>query len=463
MTALTPAREVAYDAFVQVMDHGRLPDEVTEELYAALPSPLKRVDRNLVKEILYGSLRWYAKIFWILQNTSTRDLKETTPEIRAALVLGTYQIFYMDKVPDRAAVNESVEYVRKKGQANAVSFINGILRQIARRAQYFAKPDKIAKPVEYLALQFSHPAWIVERWFDHFKFDRMETLLASNNQPPPWAVRVNQMKTPFTQIHELQQQLLKTERTHSERRPLRSSLHLRQSPDLEAKSLFGQGYFTIQDEASQLIGLIVDPQPGEAVLDAACGPGGKLGHLYELCGGKARLTACERNPAQVAKAKKTMARLGHGVEGADGEKVTWIESDLMAMNAPAAFDRILLDAPCSGLGVLRRHPEGKWLKRSSLIRQMAETQRQLLEHVLTMLKPGGQLIYSVCSFEPEESLDHVPWLKDKLGDSIELLSPVSRLPDYYKRYVTRQNLLMVYAGNQDDMDGFAAFILRKVT
>lgn len=448
------ARDIAYDAFIQVIEHGQSPDEATEALYAQAPKPLKRLDRNFVKEILFGSLRWYAKIYWILQNTSNRDLGGTSPEIRAALVLGTYQIFYMDKVPDRAAVNESVEYVRKKGQANAVSFVNGILRQIARRAEYFAKPDKQTKPVDYLSLQFSHPAWAVARWLAEFKFERMEKMLASNNQPPPWTVRINQLKTPFQEVGGLQQKLLKDERTHSERRPLRSALCLKSAPELDENSLFQQGLFTIQDEASQLIGLLVEPKEGERILDAATGPGGKLGHLYELSGGKAELVAVERNPKQIGRAKATMARLGHsGIE--------FIESDLLNFKPDAKFDKVLLDAPCSGLGVLRRHPEGKWQKTASLISTMASLQKELLKHTFEhLLKPGGELIYSVCSFEPEETTSQLAWIKEQYGDRIEHISPVSRLPDYYKRYVTRQNLLLVYAGNQDEMDGFGAFIVK---
>ena len=448
------ARDIACDAYVRVMEKGQTPEEATEALYRLLPEPLKRVDRNFVKELLFGSLRWHAKILWILQHTAKRDLNAATPEIRASLVLGTYQIYYMDKVPDRAAVNESVEYIRKKGQANAVTFVNGILRQIARRAEYFAKPDKVAKPIDYLSLQFSHPNWIVRRWFQTFSFERLEKMLAANNRPPPWSVRINQMKTPLPQINELQARLLKDERGHTERRPLRSSLQFATAPNLEADSLFAQGYYTIQDEASQLIALLVAPEAGQRILEGAAGPGGKLGHVFELGEGQINLTAVEKNPLQMQKAKDTIARLGH-------QGINWVESDLLDYKPDQKFDKVLLDAPCSGLGVLRRHPEGKWQKRESLIQAMSELQRKLLEHaILHLLNPGGELIYSVCSFEPEETESHVAWIRENYGDRIELLSPVPRLPDYYKRYVTRQNLLLVYAGNQDEMDGFGAFILK---
>lgn len=451
---MSKAREIAYDALVQVIEHGRAPDEVTEELCEKNGQGIKRLDRNFIKEILYGSLRWYSKILWILQNTSKRDLMKSTPEIRAALICGTYQIFYMDRVPDRAAVNESAEYVRQRGQAHAVSFVNGILRQIARRAEYFAKPDKQNKPAEYLALQFAHPEWIVRRWLKHFKFDRMEKMLAANNQPPPWTARINLMKTSTQDILSIQQRLLREERTHSDRRPLRSALVLKEPPNLGEGSLFQQGFYTIQDESSQLIAHLVAPKENESIIDAAAGPGGKLSHVYELAEGKLNLTAVERNAIQMRRAKETLARLQH-------ENLTWVEQDFLEYTPPSLVDKVLLDAPCSGLGVLRRHPEGKWQKTESLITEMAALQKKLIEHALTLIKPGGELIYSVCSFEVEETIAHVKWIQEKYGDRIELLSPVSRLPDYYKRYVTRDNVMLIYAGNQDEIDGFGAFIIQR--
>ena len=452
---LSLAREIAYDAFVKVMFEKMRPEDILAEMYKTHERSLKRLDRNFIKEILFGSLRWYSKIFWILQQTATRPLKESPPAVQAALVLGTYQIFYMDRVPDRAAVNESVEYVRKKGHAHAVPFINGILRQISRRAEYFAKPDKTARPTEYLALQFSHPKWIVDRWFENFKFERLEKMLAANNQPPPTSIRINAMKSDLKEAHLFQASLLREESTHSDRRPLRCCLWVKESPDLSAESMFSRGLYTIQDESSQLIGGLVDPQEGSWVVDACSGKGGKLGHLYELAHGKCRLTAIEPQPAQVQLAKDAMARLGH-------EGIEWVTSDFREWRPDQKPDKILIDAPCSGLGVLKRHPEGKWQKSADMIGKMATLQRELILKALELLTVGGELIYAVCSFEPEETLAHVKWLRREMGEKIEIVSPVARLPDYYKKYVTRENVLLVYAGNQDDMDGFGSFIIKKI-
>lgn len=454
MSKVTPARLIACDAFVEVMEKKRKPDDVLEELYATHAADMKRIDRNLTKEILFGGLRWYKKILWILQHTATRDLSKLSPQVRAALVLSTYQIFYMDRVPERAAVNEGVEYIKSKKELGAVGFVNGILRQIARRAEYFTKPDKKTKPVEYLALQFSHPEWLVRRWHERFSFEKLQVMLASNNEPPPLFIRMNSLKTKITDAQLFQESLLRDEHLQSDRASLKGCYILKKHPEFGADSLFARGFYTVQDQASQLIPHLMAMAPGLSVVDAAAGPGGKLTHMYELAGGDINLLAVEKDADQMRRAKETAARMGHE------NGITWIDSDFMDYKPSVLVDRVLLDAPCTGLGVLRRHPEGKWHKVLAGIAPIALQQRAMIQHALTMLRPGGELIYAVCSFEEEETEKHLGWLKQEYGDRIEIISLVARLPDYFKRYVTRENLLMIYAGNQDQMDGFGAFAVR---
>ena len=448
---LSLVREVALDAFVEVMDHRRRPEDAVAYLYDRHAKNIKRIDKNFVKELLYGSLRWYAKMFWILQNTASRDLTKLSPQVRSALVLGTYQIYYMDRVPDRAAVNESVEYVRKKGQASACSFVNGILRQIARRAEYFAKPDKNKDPVGYIALQYAHPKWMIARWLSQFNYDKVEELAAANNKPPPVFVRVNTQKGIPT--YQLQSMLLKKEHLHSERRPLRCSLKLKNFPELGEDSLFSGGHYTIQDEAAQLVSFLINPQRKEKIFDLCCGPGGKLSHIYELAGGEALITGIDKNETSLRLAQQTMKRLGH-------EGVKFAQHDILKWDNTEQVDKILLDAPCSGLGILRRHPEGKWHKKSAIIRELTTLQKQLIMQAVAWLKQGGELVYSVCSFEVEESNGILDYVKEELGERMTVVSPVSRLPDYYKRYVTRKNILQIYPGNNDLIDGFSAFVIR---
>ncbi len=431
------------------------PNELLDQAFKTARPPLERIDRNFAKEVLFGGLRWYYKIFWILQKVSKRDLEHVQDEIRTALILGSYQIFYMDRVPDRAAVNESVEYVRKKGNGGAVNFVNGILRSISRRAEYFAKPDKDKQPIEYLSLQFSHPKWLVEKWSRDFKFNKVKDLLAANNQPPPYTVRVNALKVPADELPHLRDRLLREEKTKSERSRLRSCLHLDTAPATDERSLFGRGYFTIQDQASQLIAYLLDIGRDELIVDACSGPGGKTSQIYELSEGTAQLIGIEKNPQQIEKARKTFERLGH-------KQPEWINQDFLEYKPQKSPDKILLDAPCSGLGVLRRHPDGKWIKNPSIVPNLAQIQKELLKHALEILKVGGELVYSVCSFEPEETNQQLQWIQNEFADRIEVVSPINRLPDYFKRFVTQDNLLLIFSGNKESMDGFGSFIIKKI-
>jgi len=449
---ISAARLVAYDAFLAVMEQNINPEVFLQDAYRV--SKIRLLDRRLIKEIVYGSLRWYYKIFWILAKTANKDLKKSTPEIRVALICGTYQIFYMKKIPDRVAVNESVEYVRHHHQAHATRFINGILRQIARRTEYFQKPDKATQAVEYLSLQFSHPEWIVRRWIKKFRFERLEKLLASNNIAPPKTVRVNSLKVSKEKIHEFQKTLLREEKIHSHRRPLRYCLHLDKLYPLE-NSLFQKGYMVVQDESSQLIAYLLNVHAKQRVYDICSAPGGKLTHIYELTKGLADIIAVDSSKSRICLLEEQLNRLEIG------NHITVIQQDFLSWYPKDKADRLLLDVPCSGLGVLRRHPEGKWQKTLGIIYHHSKIQKIFLKHAWNLLKEGGELVYSVCSFEQEEVEEQIAWVKKEFKNSVEIVSPLPRLPDYYKKYVTNHDILSVFSGNTDNMDGFSAFILRK--
>ena len=279
-------------------------------------------------------------------------------------------------------------------------------------------------------------------------------MLASNNQPPPFSVRINTLKTQLENTGEIQSSLLKEEKIKSDRRPLRTALRLSGSPSFSSDSLFSKGLFAVQDEASQLIGYLVNPESGEKIADACSGPGGKLSHVYELGKEQVHLFSVEKDKSQMKRIKENMERLGHD------KNVDYFETSFLDWQPENKLDKILLDAPCSGLGVLRRHPEGKWHKKADGQKDIIKLQQQLIERAIDNLKDGGELIYSVCSFELNECEHHLTRLLDTFGDKIEVISPAARLPNYYKKYVTRKNYLAVYAGNPDDMDGFSAFIIR---
>ncbi|MFK7872181.1 MAG: transcription antitermination factor NusB [Oligoflexales bacterium] len=451
---ITEARRIAYDALVRVSSEKIAPSQVVEEL-AKNSKELRSLDRRFIKEMLWGALRWHSKLYWILQKTSEkRNLDDTTPEVRAALVMGTYQIYYMDRVPDRAAVSQSAEYVRSHGQHQAVGFVNGMLRSIARKSKYFQKPDKEKEPIAYLSLQYAAPRWVVERWFDRFGYDKTKALLQGINTPALGCLRVNQLKVSGDDaFQQLSHSLLKEEHVRTKSRPLSGCLQADYLP-LPSGPSFANGLVTIQGESSQVMASLVDPQESETIYDVCCGPGGKTTSIFEASGGRSNVIGMDAQPHAIHRAKEQAARLGHS-------KIQWKQQDFLEWKREGACDKILLDAPCSGLGVLQKHPEGKMHKTKAHLRQMVELQKKMITHALDQLSSGETLIYSVCSFEPEESSDHLSWIQKAYDGKIEVVTPVRFLPNYYKKFVTRDNLFMVLAGHKEGLDGFSAFIVQK--
>lgn len=454
---VSPARSLAYDTFLQVMYQGKNPDAFLQQYYLVEKVKLKQIDRNFVKELVYGSLRWYSKIRWILQNISKRDLDDCAPEVVTSLVMGGYQIFYLDRVPDRAAVNESVEYVRARNHSHAVGFVNGILRTASRRSQYFPKPDKTKSPAQYFALQYAHPEWVVRRWVSRFKPELLKEIFVNNNRPPVQALRVNSLQIKSEDLKDFRTKLLRDSRLHTERCSLRSCLTVSGNFNPHLESYFAKGLYSVQGQASQLVAEIVGPQPGEFIVDACCGRGGKMSHLFELSGGEAQITGIDPEPQQLKLAKTGFERLGFNEKNLHLKKMSFLDFE-----PGQAVDKVLLDAPCSGLGVIRRHPEGKWNKNSEVVQNMQNLQRELLAHAFKMLKVGGTLVYSVCSFEPEETAQQMSWLREEFSGRVEIQRLVGKVPDYYRRYFVGEQLLLIYPSNKDDMDGFGAFAVRKI-
>ena len=264
-------------------------------------------------------------------------------------------------------------------------------------------------------------------------------------------------------------------------------------PDLKENNFFAAGGFTIQDESSQLVAHLVNPQPGEFIVDACAGPGGKLSHMYELLISRQakEILASQSGPAMNPE-QKLQQNYHHfyGSHRDDSEKQCFVNitafekhprsfqrmisnlkrlrthgiccyhQDFLNYQPTQAPSKILLDAPCSGLGVLRRHPEGKLFKQESTISDMVVIQRQLLKHAITIIAPGGEITYSVCSFEHEEGRDQLKWILNTYSDTIDSVDISDRVQGYYRRYVD-QNILTIYSGISDGMDGFAAFVVRK--
>jgi 16S rRNA (cytosine967-C5)-methyltransferase len=348
-------------------------------------------DLALMHELVKGALRWRGRLDWALDRLVHIGLEKTQPWIRNCLRLGAYQILFLDRVPPHAAVDETVKLALKYGHAGSAGLVNSVLRRLADEKETLAPPD--GDDAGSLAVWGSHPQWIVERWLERFGVEATRALMLADNRPVPVGLRVNALKGTREQL---------VERLAAEGV---AAAPAARSPDLvwvesgtapgRLKS-FRDGWCTAQDESEALVGRLVAPRPHERLLDLCAAPGGKCTHLAELIGDEGEVWAMERAEGRVAALEATVTRLGthavHVVQG-DGRDYPF----------PMPFDRVLVDAPCSGLGVLGRRADARWRKGPEVLREMPPIQLDLLAAGGRRVRPGGLLAYSVCSFEPEET------------------------------------------------------------
>ena len=368
---------------------------------AALRAALNRAgltpaDEALATELVYGTLRHRAQVDWAIAQTLHRRLDSLPPRIREVLRLGAYQLAFLSRVPARAACNETVELARRVGHPGTVSLVNAVMRRLAAAPPAWPEP---AGTAEAIAVRWSHPEWLVARWLARFGPDETGALCAANNEPPPSWVRLNTLRG-TTQELDARLGTLGLETQPSERVPEARRI-VAGAPDAR-DAAYAEGLVTPQDEGSMLVARLVAPRPGETVVDACAAPGGKATHLAALMENRGRVLACDLLPRKLETVSRQCARLG----------VTCVETralDAARLGevAPQAADRVLVDAPCSGLGVLRRRPEIRWRIHPEDLAAIAARQARLLAGAAGAVRPGGRLVYSVCTIEPEEGPDVV--------------------------------------------------------
>ncbi len=357
--------------------------------------PADKRERALATELAYGVCRRLNTLDYLIGCFSRRPVAELDPWVRNALRLAVYQIAYLERVPAPAAVNAAVEQARRFANAGAAAFANAVLHGYLRGREAVRFPDPDTDPVGHLSLVHSHPEWLVRRWLARFGFDGARRLLEFDNTAAPVTVRANRLRTT---PEDLAARLAAEGVAARPGRWAPEALVIEGFPRLEELAAFREGLFQVQDEAAILVGRALDPRPGETVLDAAAAPGGKATHIAELMGGRGRVIANDVHPGRLALIEASCRRLGIGCV----ETVAMDGRDLPGRFAGAA-DRVLLDAPCSGLGVLRRRPDARWRKSEALIADLAGLQRELLAAAARCVRPGGVLVYSTCTLEPEEN------------------------------------------------------------
>jgi 16S rRNA (cytosine967-C5)-methyltransferase len=441
-------RRAAFDILLRIEKEKSFADilidhELSKEI-------IKGADRGLLTELVYGVLRRQGTLDHIMGQFSSQKPEKLELFVRLLLRLGIYQSFFLDRVPVSAAVNETVN-LAKELAPRAAGFINAILRSADRGRDSISYPDRQANPIDYLAVRYSHPAWLTSQWCEQLGVEAAEALAAAMAEPPPFTIRTNTLRI---SREALMERLSAEGVTCSPTAWSPAGIRLNQSGAITRLPSFKDGLFTVQDESSQLAPLFLQPQKGERVLDACAAPGGKSTQIAQLMGDSGEIFACDVNHKKLRMIKETCERLG----------IESVRTFTMDATAPSnaiketTFHRILVDAPCSGLGVIRRNPEGKWWKSPADLAQLALTQLDILENLCQYLEPSGTLLYATCSTSRQENEEVVEaFLYRHPEFSVEDLRPL--FPSFAPLF-TEQGFFRSWP-HRDGMDGFFAARLKK--
>jgi 16S rRNA (cytosine967-C5)-methyltransferase len=444
--AFDEVRMQAWKILGQVDDSRTFADHALERAFAKNPQ-WKPLDRAFLLELVLGTLRWRGRIDHAIHLASTYPGKNIQTSLLQLLRVGAYQILFLDRVPDSAAVNESVRLAKvifKNTKMNA--FVNAVLRNIARKKDHEVFPPFISSPIEYLTQALSHPRWMVERWMEDWGPETTREICAANNLRPPFTVRVNTLKTSRENLRKE----FKAVGMDSFPTPFSpEGLILRRSPSLAEDALFQKGLYFVQDEASQMISHLLAPRPGERVLDACAAPGGKITHLAQLMEGRGEMIALDLHDSKLKAIQENCQRLG----------ITSVQtfradaSQPLPFPASFAFDRILVDAPCTGLGILHRNPEIKWRRKPQDPLRYQGLQLAILENVSSRLKKEGILVYSTCTMTYEENDSVVEAFLDRhKGFHLEDVRSLS--PDSWQPVIDSKGFLRTYPQRIIPKDGY---------
>jgi len=438
------ARSGAFE-ILQRVEQGAYADRLLDSYLQRHPTMDIR-EKGLLTELVYGILRMRGRLDFALRLFSRQPLPKLEADALLLLRIGAYQLLQLDRVPAHAAVHATVELAHQVGMGRVAGLVNGTLRTLERQKATIAWPTP-DKPGAYLQHVCSLPKWLAKTLLHQFPNTESRALAEALAQAPPQALRVNTLKTD-------QQSYLAAlvEAGHSARpchyAPEGIILEQRASQPLPGDH---DGLYQVQDEASMLISHLLDPKPGDRVLDACAAPGGKTTHLAALTGNQAKIVALDKYPQRVELIEQGGKRLGcQGIETR-----CWDLTEAPEFIKPESVDRVLIDAPCSGLGVLRRNPESRWSRNPADMKELAALQTTILNHVVPLLRPGGHLLYSVCTFTEAETDAVVRLFLATHPDMIlEDLRPL--MPREWAELFTENGCLRTLPHRHDGMDAFFA-------
>ncbi|MBE9047709.1 16S rRNA (cytosine(967)-C(5))-methyltransferase [Pleurocapsales cyanobacterium LEGE 10410] len=448
MASLPNSRSLAFLALKNVYQHKAYTDIALNRVIKSVGKSvvISQSDRSFACELVYGIVRRQRTLDALIDLLGKKKAAQQPPDLRIILHLGLYQLRYLDRIPASAAVNTSVELAKENNLAKLSGVVNGLLRGYIRQAESGDPLQLPEDPIVKLGIRHSFPNWIVETWLEQLSIEETDRLLAWFNQSPKIDLRVNPLRASVEKV----EASFRAAGILVEGIPnLPQGLRLQSAgavPDLPG---YKEGWWVIQDSSAQLVTHLLDPQPGETIIDACAAPGGKTTHIAELMQDRGKIIACDRATKRLNKVRENAARLhlqSIQIEAGD------IRDKSEFVNLA---DRVLLDAPCSGLGTLHKRPDIRWRQTKQAIRELFSLQRELLEQAATWVKPRGILVYATCTLNLLENEKVIQsFLSNHSNWSIQ--SPPKAIAG---DWVTTEGWIKVYP-HRHDMDGF--FMVRLI-
>lgn len=411
---------------------------------------LREIDRAFATELVYGTLKWLIELDYIISKFSSVKLKKLSPWILNILRLGIYQLVHTDKIPVSAACNTSVELAKRYGHQASSRFVNAVLRNAAKNIGNLPAPSK-DDLIYYLSVKHSHPQWLVKRFLELFGEQFTEELLRANNETADFSVRVNTLRT---DRNELINRLAEGGIQALEGRYLEEAVVLKNPSSISRLQAFKDGLFQVQDESSMLCATILSPQEGDFIIDVCSAPGGKSTHIAQLMKNSGTIIARDIHPHKLRLIEQAAERLGVDIIKTQVFDACELDESLIQK-----ADKVLVDAPCTGLGIIRKKPDIKYARLESDITEIKALQLKILNNAAKYVKPGGYLVYSTCTVLPEENLENIRAFLSENND-FKLTDIRGVLPEALKKTSAGDGYIELFP-NTDGLDGFFISKLRK--
>lgn len=439
---VSPARACAYAVVSRVFEDGAWADRALQG--EARRRGLDARDRALATQLAFGTVQRASTLDHLIAVLAGRPAAKLDPAVRTALRLGLYQLAFLARVPAHAAVGESVE-LAKQASPRGAGLVNAVLRRGSGEAAALvaALPEATAAQA---ALKHSHPLWIAERWWSQLGPEGARALMAADNRAPEAALRANTLKTDRASLATALPVPTRTDPR------LPEALVLEEAFDAHGSTLHERGHFMPQSRAAQAVARVLDPQPGERVLDLCAAPGAKTTHIAALMGGAGEVVAIERDATRARHLHTTIERMGAG-------NAMVREGDARDVDEPQAYDRVLVDPPCSDLGTLASRPDARWRKHPQDVEALARLQARILAAGAAAVRPGGVLVYSTCTISPAENERQVDAFLERFGSwQADDLSAASEAPVWEHPSMPRCSQTLPH---RDGTDGFFVARLRR--